>query len=103
MAAESGRIPEKEIIEAAIKALAAHPRDFVSTTDLIAELTEIMTPTGEDLEIIEGRQDTKFSQKVRNLVSHRSSPNGLEARGLAIYDKELEGWCVTEEGRRYGA
>jgi hypothetical protein len=37
-----------------------------------------MEPTGVDAELLYGRSDTHFSQKVRNLVSHRA----LERRGF---------------------
>ena len=50
--------------------MSSSPGGTISTTDLIVALTKIMKPTGEDLEILKDRNDTKFSQKVRNLKSH---------------------------------
>lgn len=44
----------------------------ITTSQLIQRLRLIMRPTGEDLEILSGRSDDKFSQKVRNLKSHRT-------------------------------
>ncbi len=43
---------------------------IITTSELISKLTQIMRPTGIDAEILAGRTDTYFSQKVRNLKSH---------------------------------
>ncbi len=65
------RIEEKELV---LPALYIIERDgAVSTSDLIKELTAVFNPSGEDAEILKNRKDTKFSQKVRNLKSHRDS------------------------------
>lgn len=42
----------------------------VAMSELIKILTDRMMPSGHDAEIIENRNDTYFSQKVRNLRSH---------------------------------
>lgn len=65
------RIEEKSLI---LPTLYIIKRDgATSTSDLIKELTAVFNPTGEDAEILDGRHDTKFSQKVRNLKSHRAT------------------------------
>ncbi len=65
------RIEEKALI---LPTLYIIKRDGpTSTSDLIAELTTVFNPTGEDAAILAGRRDTKFSQKVRNLKSHRDN------------------------------
>lgn len=65
------RIEEKTLV---LPALYIIGRDgATSTSNLIVELTAAFHPTGEDAEILAGRRDTKFSQKVRNLKSHRDS------------------------------
>lgn len=46
-------------------------RDGMTTSMLIKALTENLQPDGEDAEILFGRKDSRFSQKVRNLVSHK--------------------------------
>lgn len=91
-------ISEGQIREAALEALSRTPGGFMTTEDLISELTAVMKPTGEDNEILEGRSDTHFSQKVRNLVSHRHQSTSLETRGLARYDEIKEGWTITKNG-----
>lgn len=44
----------------------------MTMSELIYELTKRMKPTGHDNEILKGRNDTYFSQKVRNLRSHHN-------------------------------
>ncbi|MCT8138448.1 DUF3883 domain-containing protein [Anaerobacillus sp. CMMVII] len=60
---------EKEILSVAIKML--EEVGEMSTTELKEALMEEMNPSGNDLEINQNRNDTKFEQKVRNMVSHR--------------------------------
>ena len=96
---DEGRIPERTIAQEALQLLAQAQDGFMTTTDLIAALDSQFEPSGDDAEILDGRSDTRFSQKVRNLVSHRSTANGLEANGYAIYDKGRRGWTITPEGR----
>ncbi len=65
------RIPEKDLI---LPALYIIKRDGpITTTELIEELTAVFNPSGEDAAILAGRSDSKFSQKVRNLKSHRDN------------------------------
>jgi predicted HNH restriction endonuclease len=89
------RIEEKALI---LPTLYIIKRDGpTSTTDLITELTAVFNPTGEDAKILEGRRDTKFSQKVRNLKSHRDSNK------MDIYtDINSSGkYTLTEKGEKY--
>ena len=61
-------------------------------------LEDLLHPAGVDLEILQGRNDTRFSQKVRNLKSHgRLTENGWarevgERRGSTIHE-------ITDKGR----
>jgi hypothetical protein len=66
------RIKEEQLIVPALKVMNTSVGGTITTTDLIDELTKIMKPTGEDLDILKNRNDTKFSQKVRNLKSHNT-------------------------------
>lgn len=66
-----------------------------STSSLISYLQELLCPIGHDAEIISGRQDTYFSQKVRNLKSH----NSLVNMKLAKYKNG--NWSITEDGRKF--
>ena len=64
------RITENQLVLPALYLLSKSPDGFVTTSDLIRKLTEVMHPTGVDANILSGRSDTYFSQKVRNLKSH---------------------------------
>ena len=98
---EEGRIPERTIAQEALKLLAQAPDGFMATSDLIAALERQFEPVGDDAEILAGRSDTRFSQKVRNLVSHRNTGTGLEAGGYAEYDPARKGFTITTEGRKH--
>jgi hypothetical protein len=90
----SDRVSEPDLVIPALRAMAARPNGFISTTDLIGELERIFQPTGRDAEIIPERSDTYFSQKVRNLVSHRTLTKG----GAARYDNNRRGYQITDIG-----
>ena len=66
--------------------LLAHTEEGLTTSELIQQLEVLLSPSGQDLLILAGRKDTRFSQKVRNLVSHRT----LESQGLATREREDE-------------
>ncbi len=68
---EEKRISEEELIDPALYELYSH-KNGLTTSQLISLLTEKIQPSGEDAEILFGRNDTRFSQKVRNLISHKS-------------------------------
>ena len=91
---------ESQIRDATLRALLATPGHRLTTSQLIQKLSAELGPTGHDAEIAHSRSDTYFSQKVRNLVSHRNQSTGLQARGLADYDAATESWTLTKLGRR---
>lgn len=62
------RYKESKIAVEAIKVVEEYGE--VSMSELIEILIERMDPTGHDMEIIANRNDSYFSQKVRNLRSH---------------------------------
>lgn len=62
---------EQEIMEVAIKVIEEYGE--LNTTELKEILNDIMQPDGEDLIINKNRNDTKFDQKVRNMISHRDN------------------------------
>lgn len=61
---------EENLIIPALFELYFNP-DGMTTSMLIRELTENLKPEGADAEILFGRKDSRFSQKVRNLISHK--------------------------------
>jgi hypothetical protein len=87
------RVKEPELIRPTVELLDAAPNGEMQTTDIIVALEAAFRPKGEDNAILDGRNDTKFSQKVRNLKSHAT----LEKRGLAI--RIPGGFRITPAGR----
>lgn len=64
------RITKQDLILPALFLMAVQPNGIISTTKLIRELETLMKPTGIDMMVLAGRNDTRFSQIVRNLKSH---------------------------------
>ncbi|MCC1494673.1 HNH endonuclease [Cognatishimia sp. F0-27] len=88
-------VTESDLVLPALRALLQAEEVGLSTSDLMGVLREAMKPAGEDLEPLEGRNDDKFSQKVRNLKSH----DRLERDDLAIYvDRK---YYITEIGKDF--
>lgn len=89
----AGRIPESALVMPALECIYEAGGE-ISTTELIKGLEERFRPVGEDSEILDGRADTKFSQKVRNLKSHKTLVN-------AGYCIEIDdGFRLTDAGRK---
>ena len=96
-------LTEGTVRNKALKELIKTPGQTLTTSQLISRLSKKLGPTGKDAAIAVNRSDTYFSQKVRNLVSHRSQSTGLQARGLADYDAASESWTLTKAGRSHAA
>ncbi len=88
------RVTETELILPSLFLMDARHKGIV-TSELIKELTEIFQPTGEDAKILTGRNDTKFSQKVRNLKAH----NTFERYGYAEYKNGS--FFITDTGKDF--
>jgi predicted HNH restriction endonuclease len=67
----------------------------VSTTALLRYLEKLLKPKGHDAELIPGRKDTYFSQKVRNLKSHDSLSN------LNLAKHKKGNWVITNAGKKF--
>lgn len=89
---ENNRIKESELLLPSLY-LMTLKQEGISTTELINMLTLLMKPTGVDAEILNKRNDTYFSQKVRNLKSH----NTLIRPGYATYHDGM--YRITSKGR----
>lgn len=70
---------ENEIIPVALEIIGNNPG--ITTSNLIKEARNILQPSGEDLEILNNRNDDKFSQKVRNIKSHDSIADQVRTVG----------------------
>ncbi len=92
------RITETELILPSLYLMSLN-NGIITTSELIEKLREIMKPTGEDLAILSGRNDDKFSQKVRNLRAHST----FERFGYAKYHgSPRNGYVeITNDGKRH--
>ena len=70
---------EKEIADVVIGIIRDNPG--IRTSEMIDEARCIMKPSGEDIEILDNRNDDKFSQKVRNIKSHDSIADEVRTEG----------------------
>ena len=70
---------ENEIADVVINIIRDNPG--IRTSELIDEARRIMKPSGEDKEILDNRNDDKFSQKVRNIKSHDSIADKVRTEG----------------------
>lgn len=94
---DDGQVTESDLVGPTLRLLATAPAGFMKTSDLIVSLNAIFNPTGKDAEIATNRKDTYFSQKVRNMVSHRDK--NFISVGQAEYEREDKGLTITDVGR----
>ena len=87
---------EKQLIIPALLELYISENKSMSTTKLIASLIKRLNPDGDDMEILFGRNDTRFSQKVRNLISHKSL-----YPAFVDYDAKNHMIKINENGIKY--
>jgi len=88
------RVTESELVLPALYLMTQND-DQITTTNLIKLLEEKLKPTGVDAEILAGRRDTYFSQKVRNLKSHDT----LLKKGFVRHINN--GFEITQQGKMY--
>lgn len=88
-------ITESDLVIPTLEALAEVGSAGLTTSELQPVLRAALQPTGQDLLLLEGRTDDRFSQKVRNLRSHQR----LERDDLATFDGER--YRITDTGRSY--
>ena len=93
------RIWEKDLLLPALKIINDAWNNWISTTELSNNLRALLNPSGEDLQILNWRADDKFSQKVRNLKSHKT----LEKKGFVRCESsnETSKFYITEEWKQY--
>jgi len=89
----SKRITEKALVLPSLLIMARN-NGRAKTTLLNKELRKILEISGEDLRILSGRKDDKFSQKVRNLKSHDT----FEDLGFAKYNTKDKMFEITQKG-----
>ena len=94
------RIRERDLVIPALRAAAASG-ESTTMTNLIEWLVDEFDPSGDDAVLLDGRNDSRFTQIVRNLVSHRDSPSSMFSRGFAVYHPENESIEITDAGRAF--
>jgi len=92
------RISESELVVPTLRLLEVSDKGSLSTGELVRQLTELLAPSGIDAKILEGRHDTYFSQKVRNLISHRDQSGSFINQGLVRYDEKAHSLTITALG-----
>ena len=90
----NNRITESELVLPSLYLMAQNPQGNIRTSELISLLTQLLKPKGIDAMILNNRNDTYFSQKVRNLKSHDT----LTKYGYANYNNGT--YFITDEGRK---
>ncbi len=89
------RITEKELILPALHVMNAKENGEIRTSDLIKDLEELIEIDEADKGIIQGRNDSYFTQKIRNLKSH----NTLVNKSFATYANGK--FKITTQGESY--
>jgi hypothetical protein len=87
---------EGELRYPALELLSKAPGGL-TTTQLIAQLTEVMRPDGHDIELLANRRDNHFSQTVRNLTG---SHHALEREGYVEKSRSRGPIKLTASGTR---
>lgn len=91
-----GRVRENDLKLPALRVI--RERGQATTTEIKEALVDMFRPTGEDSEILAGRNDTKFTQKVRNLMGSHYETNGM----MELTDKDAKGsFTLTAAGEMY--
>jgi hypothetical protein len=85
----------------ALLVMATKPNGAISTSDLIAELPNYIRVPDDSQEVLSGRNDSKFSQLVRNLKSHKTAKTNFIYQG---YAEDVDGGLrITPKGREFVA
>ena len=97
----AGAITESQLYVPLLQMLSKAPSGFMLTSTIIEELERLFQPAGVDAAILKNRSDTHFSQKVRNIISHKSTPGNPIHDGLVVYHSHKHGLEITDAGRAY--
>ncbi|OFX11866.1 MAG: DNA damage-inducible protein D [Alphaproteobacteria bacterium RIFOXYD12_FULL_60_8] len=89
----------KDLWKFALLILATKPNGEATTAELISELPNyILVPEGSQ-EVLSRRKDSKFSQLVRNLKSHKTAKTNFIYQG---YAQDIpNGFRISERGRDF--
>lgn len=73
----------------------------MSTTELKANVIQMLNPEGRNLDSLVNRNDTKIEQIIRNIVSHRDVPGNIVYEGFVNYNWRNGLLSITDNGRLY--
>jgi hypothetical protein len=83
----------------ALLVMATKPDGAISTSELIAELPNYIRVPDNSQEVLTGRKDSKFSQIVRNLKSHKTAKTNFIYQG---YAEDVDGgFRITPKGHEF--
>lgn len=90
------RVRESDLTIPVLLALRAAPNGQMTTSDLIEHLRTTLPLSDGDLEILDGRNDERFTQIIRNMKSHKESSTNIIYLG---YIQEIpRGFRITQKG-----
>ena len=89
------RVTEPDLVLPALFIMSMRKDGTITTSELIDELEKLIRLSPEDKAILSGRNDSYFSQIVRNLKSHST----FERYGYA--ENITGGFRITDEGREF--
>lgn len=97
---KNGRSNEQEISLAALRYLATIPHGEAAIDEIKQHIPNFIQFTDADMEVSETRpNEMMWEQQVRNIVSHRTSPDSFINDGLMTYSPGH--LAITEAGRTY--
>lgn len=70
----------------------------LNTAQLKNEIIETLNPQGDNLDPLQNRADSKITQIVRNIISHRPNRTNIINKGLINYDDLTETLSITNTG-----
>lgn len=89
----------KDLWKYALLIMSVQPNGEISTSDLIEEMPNYVKLSDEHLAANESRKDSKFSQIVRNLKSHKTSKTNFIFQGYA--EDIRGGFKITSKGMEF--
>lgn len=88
--------PRNDLWKYALLIMSVQPGGTITTTDLINDLPNYIQLSDEQLSPNASRKDSRFSQIVRNLKSHKDSKTNFIYRGFA--EDIPQGFRITDRG-----
>gem|GEM_PF-4780060 len=70
----------------------------MATSQLKDEIIRLLDPQGENLDPLENRADTKITQIIRNMISHKNNTTNIIYRQLINYNENTGILSVTARG-----